>query len=351
MSFADAALRRDFTINAMGIDLRTGALHDPHGGQRDLSTRTLRHVSAAFDEDPLRVLRGAQFCARFLLRMHDDTIARCLSLQSELSTLPAERIGEEMKKLLVSGVWPSLGLHVLRATGALVLFPELHALIDCPQEPEWHPEGDVWTHTLMVTDEAARLTRDMDIDVRERVVWGALCHDLGKPQTTVQQDGRWRSLDHEAQGEAPTRALLSRCGLPLATIDVVTALVKDHLKPFHFWRERDRMSDGALRRLALRVPLKELALVAASDAFGRTTPDALAREDDATPWLLAQAERLAIQDAAPKPLLLGRHLQMHGLSPGKAFGVLLKEAFEAQLDGVFVDEGTALDWLKSRLSA
>ena len=160
LSFEAAAARRDFTVNAMGVDLQTGALLDPWGGVADLEAGVLRHVSPAFDEDPLRVLRGAQFCARFGLQPAKDTVVRCQHLRAELPTLAVERVGEELKKLLVKGVWPSLGLQMLRATGALdALFPELAALIGCPQEPEWHPEGDVWVHTLMVTDEAARLAR------------------------------------------------------------------------------------------------------------------------------------------------------------------------------------------------
>jgi tRNA nucleotidyltransferase (CCA-adding enzyme) len=355
MTFADAALRRDFTMNAMGVDLDSGALLDPWGGARDLETGVLRHVSDAFDEDPLRVLRGAQFAARFGLQMADDTIARCRRLQGELSTLPAERVGEELKKLLVKGAWPSVGLQVLRATGVVEqLFPELQALIGCPQEAEWHPEGDVWTHTLMVTDAAARLCRDDGLDDDERfvVVLSALCHDLGKPPTTEFVDGRIRSRDHERQGEAPTRAFCARLAVAHDVEDAVVACVREHLKPFQLWRERDAMTgggDGAVRRLATRVPITRVVRVARADHLGRTTDDALAGDDVAGTWLLARAAALAVQDQAPKPLLLGRHLQARGLRPGKEFGVLLKQAFDAQLEGAFDDDEGALRWLDARL--
>ncbi len=355
LSFAAAAARRDFTINAMGVDLQSGELLDPWGGVVDLKRGVLRAVSDAFDEDPLRVLRGAQFAARFGFVVDDDTVARCRRLQPELSTLAAERVGEEMKKLLEKGSWPSLGLQVLRRVGAIeVLFPELQALIGCPQEAEWHPEGDVWVHTLMVTDEAARLSRlDTSLSSHERlvVVLAALAHDLGKPATTSFEDGRIRSRDHESQGEGPTRSLCARLGVAKDDEDVVVNLVKDHLKPFMLWRDRERIGDSAIRRLALRVSVPLLAMVATADHFGRTTPEALRRDDPAGPWLLAAAERLAVKDAAPKPILQGRDLQALGLRPGKHFGVLLKDAFDAQLDGEFHDVDGAQRWLAAKVAA
>ncbi len=353
MSFAAAARRRDFTINAIGVDLVTGDVLDPYHGIGDLSAGVLRHVSDAFDEDPLRVLRGAQFCARFGLAMHTDTVARCLNLRGELKTLAVERVGEELKKLLVQGVWPSLGLQVLLRTGVVdELFPELRALIGCPQEQEWHPEGDVWTHTLMVTDEASRLVREASMTSRESllVVLAALCHDLGKPPTTAFIDGRIRSRDHEAEGEAPTRSFCARLGMAHDDVEVVVALVRDHLKPFQLWRERDKMGDSAIRRLALRVPVPLLALVARADSFGRTTPDALRHEDDATLWLLERAQALAVKDQAPKPLMQGRDLQALGEQPGKHFKVVLQEAFDAQLDGVFATHDDGMSWLRARLA-
>jgi tRNA nucleotidyltransferase (CCA-adding enzyme) len=352
LTFTEAAARRDFTVNAIGVDLVTGALLDPHGGARDLANGVLRHVSTAFDEDPLRVLRAAQFAARLGLALHDDTRDRCRALQHELPTLPVERVLQEMKKLLVQGVWPSVGLHVLRTTGALdALFPELVALIGCPQEAEWHPEGDVWIHTLMVVDEAAQIARSEKLNDDDTLVLtlAALAHDLGKPATTAFIDGRVRSRDHESQGEAPTRTFLARMGAWPALVDVVVALVRDHLKPFQLFKEQ--AGDGAIRRLALRVNIQHLVRVARADAWGRTTPDALVHDDESGEWLLAQAERLRVEAGAPKPILLGRHLLTHGLRPGPQMGTLLKDAFEAQLEGAFVDESGAIAWLAARLAA
>ncbi len=352
LPFAKAAARRDFTLNAIGIDLRTGALLDPWGGIKDLERGLLRHVSDAFDEDPLRVLRAAQFAARFGLDVDEATLQRCRSLRAELRTLPKERVGEEVKKLLVKGIWPSVGLCFLRQAGVVEeLFPELQALVGCEQEQEWHPEGDVWTHTLLVTDEAARLSRARAVDVDEAfvVVLAALCHDLGKPATTEREGGRIRSRDHEAQGEAPTRSFLDRLGVAHDVVDAVVALVRDHLKPFQFWRDRQTVQDGAVRRLALRVPIDRLTLVASADHFGRTTPEALARDDVASSWLLERARSLSVKDAAPQALLQGRDLLARGLTPGREFGAILKAAFEAQLDGTFGDKASADLWLETHL--
>src|SRR3989338_2589134 len=214
LTFEQASKRRDFTINAMGIDLETGKLLDPHEGQTDLKNKILRHVSDAFEEDPLRVFRACQFAARFEFKIHHDTLQKCLALESELNTLPWERIGEEFKKLLLAQK-PSIGLQALLDTRALSLFPELEALIGCQQDPAWHPEGDVWIHTLMVTDEAAKLSDSLMIRL------AALCHDLGKPPTTQFEDGRWRSKNHEAAGAAPTKSFLDKLGIAQSEIDQI----------------------------------------------------------------------------------------------------------------------------------
>jgi tRNA nucleotidyltransferase (CCA-adding enzyme) len=216
---------------------------------------------------------------------------------------------------------------------------------------ECNREGEVCPHTLLVTDEAALwATRDgLSDDERVRVVLGALCHDLGKPPTTEFLDGRIRSKDHESHGDEPTRSFLGRLGAPHAVIEDVVALVRDHLKPFQLWRERDKISDGALRRLALRVPIPRLVQVARADHFGHTTPDALAHDDPASPWLLAQAQRLDVAAQKPAPILLGRHLIARGQKPGVHFKAILAAAFEAQLDGRFADEPGAEAWLDQHL--
>lgn len=349
LSFAEASSRRDFTINAMGINLLSQELLDPQGGMADLKAGVLRHVSAAFGEDPLRVLRGCQFAARFDYTLAPETLALCQSLRDELSTLPKERIAVEMRKLLL-GKKPSRGLEALKETHALSLFEELAALQGCEQDPQWHPEGDVWVHTLMVTDEAAGIVRAEKLDDDDALVimLGALCHDLGKPPTTRFEDGRMRSKGHEAAGEAPTRALLLKMGFNEALADQVVPLVREHLKPHQLYRTQDEISDATIRRLAQRVSIRKLCMVSKADFLGRTTPDALSGHDPATTWLCAYAERLQVARQGPQALLQGRHLLEAGFEPGPAMGRLLKEAFEAQLEGQFTDLEGALKWLQKR---
>ncbi|WP_352430365.1 HD domain-containing protein, partial [Pyrinomonas sp.] len=195
MTVEEATRRRDFTINAILMDPLSGEIIDPFGGRADLEARRLRAVSPlSFPEDSLRVLRAAQFAARFHLDIEPETVALCRTI--DLSDLPAERIWGEMEKLLGADR-PSIGLRWLVELGAVhQLFPEIEALIGCPQDPEWHPEGDVFTHTLLVVDRARELVADLDRPRRLALMLAALCHDFGKPLTTQFIDGRLRAPAH-----------------------------------------------------------------------------------------------------------------------------------------------------------
>lgn len=333
MTAAEAASRRDFTINAIAFDPLTGALVDPHGGRQDLERRLLRAVDPrTFADDSLRVLRGVQLAARFDLAMDEPTRALCRLVP--LDDLPAERIQGEVEKLLLQARRPSIGLRLaLELTVIPRLFPELAALVDCPQEPEWHPEGDVWTHTLMVVDEARQRIDDLDRARQVTVMLGALCHDLGKPATTAVVDGRIRSMEHEQAGIEPAGALLDRLNVhSLSGYDVrrqVLGIVAHHLKPLAFFKSPTPVGDGAFRRLAQKVDLELLARVADADCRGRT-----GRFDcDGLAWFLARARELGVEHAAPEPFLKGRHLLEMGLAPGPHIGRILRQVYERQLDG------------------
>jgi tRNA nucleotidyltransferase (CCA-adding enzyme) len=337
LSIEEAARRRDFSINAMLIDLETGALEDPCAGQRDLAARVLRHTSERFAEDPLRVLRGMQLAARFRLTADPATIALCRGMGEE--ELARERVFAEWRKLILRGVEISRGLAFLRDTEWVARFPELAALDGCAQDPRWHPEGDVWTHTLHVMDAfaAARVGEEWEDLV---VGFACLCHDFGKPGTTFQSGGRIRSPGHEAAGERPTRSFLGRLTVQAALSEEVVPLVRHHLKPRQL--HDAKASDGAVRRLANRVGrIDRLVRVARADAAGR--PPLAAGDDAAASWLLERAEALTLAARRPAPLVLGRHLLARGLTPGPAFRPLLDRCFEAQLDGEFdgLEEGLA----------
>lgn len=343
LDFATAARRRDLTVNSMGLDLLTDQILDPHGGREDLERKVLRAVDPrTFPEDPLRGLRVAQLSARLAMHPDDELLALCGEL--ELSEVSPERILEEFRKLLLKGARPSLGLAFLRESGLLRFFPELEALIDVPQDPTWHPEGDVWTHNLMVVDEAARL-RQGDAD-DAALMFGALCHDLGKPATTVVRGGRVRSPSHSKAGIAPTRALLARMRAPNELVDRTCALVEHHLAPALF--DKDGAKAGAYRRLARRlahsgVSMELLARVARADHFGRTTAEALARAFPAGDRFLARAGELEVAEEAPRDVVQGRHLIARGLVPGPSFGPLLTRCREVQDERGWRDPDRILD--------
>ena len=335
MSFEDAARRRDFTINAISRDPLTGEIVDPFDGRRDLQAKRLHIVDAErFGDDSLRVLRALQFAARFQLTATPETIAICRA--TPLDDLPSERIWGEMEKLLLLAERPSVGLALGREMDVIVrLFPELEALAGCPQDPEWHPEGDVWVHTLMVVDEARQRIGSLERGPAAAMMLGALCHDLGKPATTAFADGHIRSIGHEAAGVAPATSLLDRLNVhSLDGYDVrgqVLGLVTEHMRPGAFHKS-GTARDGAFRRLALKVDLDLLARFAEADCRGR-------RGDfdcSAMAWFLERAKSLGVEHEAPKPLLLGRHLLEMGMVPGPAIGVILKQVYERQLDGEIV---------------
>jgi tRNA nucleotidyltransferase (CCA-adding enzyme) len=340
----EAARRRDFSVNAIAWDPLSDSYLDPFDGRRDLlERRVLRAVDPrTFGDDSLRVLRGIQFAARFNLEMDPGTREICRRIP--LDDLPPERICGEMEKLLLLAERPSVGFALALELGVIDrLFPELKSLVGCPQEPEWHPEGDVWVHTLLVIDEARRRIDDLDRPQKLAVMLGAVCHDLGKPPTTAFVDGRIRSIDHEQAGVAPAQALLARLNIQtIGGFDVarqVTGIVAHHLKPHAFSKSATPVGDGAFRRLAGKVDLELLARLAMSDCRGRTgTFDCSAIDR-----FLERARALGVEHRPPEPIVKGRHLLELGLEPGPRMGEILRRLYEQQLDGHVqtLDEGIA----------
>ncbi|MBP5319823.1 MAG: polynucleotide adenylyltransferase, partial [Kiritimatiellae bacterium] len=249
LSLPEAAARRDFTINAIYCDPLTGRVEDPYDGVADLAKRILRPVSEKFAEDPLRVLRGMQFIARFDLTPAPEAIAVCRAM--EMEGLPPERLFEEWAKLLTKGIQIGKGLAFLRETEWVRFFPELARLIGCGQDPGWHPEGDVWNHTCLALDAFARERtgiREEDLIVGLAV----LCHDFGKPATTaVGRDGKVHAYGHDERGVEPTLAFLRRLTNEERILREVPPLVQCHMQPFALWKAK--ASDSAVRRLAVRV--------------------------------------------------------------------------------------------------
>lgn len=354
MSERQALSRRDFTINALMYDPEERRLIDPFNGKRDLQAGILRHVGPAFSEDPLRALRALQFAARFDLQLHPDTAALCRRMKKEYWTLPRERIWGEWRKWAAQSAKPSRGLQALSESGWAQFYPELNLLQRLPQDPAWHPEGDVWTHTLRCVDALAAQEdwEALDAEARQLRLFGTLCHDLGKSPCTRFALKRgalhWISPGHDKAGVPLTEAFLRRIGAPKPLIESVPKLVANH----HVLNSApvEGMSDSSLRRLARRLEpasLADLVAVMRADHLGRP-PFVSEVQEAKIARLEEQIRELELAEAAPEPILMGRHLIERGWKPGPSIGEALDEAFEAQLDGAFEDLAGALAWLDKR---
>lgn len=340
----EAARRRDFTINAMAADPNTGDLFDPFHGREDLEKHFLKVVDAStFVDDPLRVYRGIQFAARFDLNIDRATLElmRLMVGRGDLDELSIERVTDELKKLFLKSPRPSVGFELMRTLGLIRRsYPELHALIDTPQEPEWHPEGDVWIHSMMVMDQAVNIAKRERFDDEQslQVIVGALCHDLGKPSTTHmgEKDGipRIRSLGHEEAGEKPAEILLDRFAFGEKVKLAAMMCAKEHLKPGMLARQfstgalTEEQYVNAVRKLIKRIqPLDWRVYLAVSeaDARGRGIPGI-----DIAPYapglLFRQTvEEHHLDEDGLKPLIFGRDLLPFGLKPGPELGKLIAE--------------------------
>jgi tRNA nucleotidyltransferase (CCA-adding enzyme) len=346
MEFAKAAKRRDFTINAMGYDIQNKEYLDPFGGVDDIKSCTLRHIDDdSFIEDPLRLYRAVQFCARFGYKLADNTYDLCAQMIGDgmLGQLPKERIYEEFKKLLLSPK-PSVGFELMRILGILPYFPELEALIGVPQSPKWHPEGDVWVHTLMSVDSMVGL---LGKDERQNLIYmfAILCHDLGKATTTtIDKNGQIRAQGHDIEGVELTRSLMGRLTNDRTLVESIVLLVKNHMRPSEFFRSKAK--DRSIRKLATKVSIEELVVVAKADYLGRTTQDAKMGIYEAGDWLLERSKKLNVKNNPPQRLIQGRDLIGIGLAPSAKFGEILDRVYSLQIEGEIASHKEALRYIK-----
>lgn len=376
MTPREAAKRRDFTINAISFDPFSGELIDPFGGIEDLRKRILRPTSEHFAEDPLRILRGFQFAARFNLTWTPELEALGRQLKPEFATLAQERVREEWLKWAGRGVKPSQGLKFLKAVGWLEFFPEVAALDGVLQDVIWHPEGDVFEHTCHVVDAMAwQCDREgIEGDRRVRLMFGALCHDFGKATNTWLAtrrfrwhwtlmtpvaklaskfmwrkwlgEWRWRSPAHDQMGEEPTRAFMDRLfktedqKRETEMTEDVVALVVTHMRHIGL-----KATAKSVRRLSRDVFLNDMEQVVNADSNGRPFDPDTWEANPSMVAILEKAEELAVKDQQPQPILMGRHLIEMGMKPSRQFGVIISGAFEAQLDGDFDDVEGAKAWV------
>lgn len=352
----EAASRRDFTINALGYDPVHGEVLDFFGGREDLQNRLLRATSGAFRDDPLRVLRGMQFACRFDLTLDPETAAVSRSIAQEYSTLAQERVAGEFMKWAEKSAHPGRIAGYLKASGWDRHFPEIAGLAGVPQDPHWHPEGDVGTHTMLVVNAAARIADRENLagDDRAVLLFSALCHDFAKPATTQlrERDGkmRWSTWGHEAAGGPMSRQFLERIGIKAAIVNQVVPLVENHLASFTVGRDP---SPRAVRRLAMRLApanIAQLLNLIEADYSGRPPLPTGLPENARHIRDMAMAQ--AVTHQPQTPLIQGRHvLPYFDNKPGRHIGEVVSAALEAQADGEFSNQDEALAWLDRFMSA
>lgn len=326
-----AAQRRDFTINALMQDVLTGEIIDHFGGLDDLSKGIIRHVhDVSFAEDPLRVLRAAQFSARFGFSIAPDTCSLCAGM--DLTALASERIMEELSKALLKSSHPSVFFDVLRSMNQLSdWFPEVQALIGVEQEARYHPEGDVYTHTMLVLDQAAQL--------RERAVYplgfmmSALCHDLGKPKATAVIDGRIRAFQHENLGVPIAQRFISRLSSETRLSKYVSSMVALHMRPNSLYHMQSG-EHAYMKLLDLSVEPGDLLLLARADHCGRAGHESdYAQIEETLARMLA-----AYRNLMAMPAVRGEDLIRAGVKPGRLMGESLAFAHKQHLRGVPKDQ-------------
>ncbi len=345
MSFKDAARRRDLTMNATGINLNecidnnfeSLAIVDFYNGLDAIKNKQLAAVDKTlFLEDPLRFFRVMQFIGRFEMTPDAELQELCKTMDLRdaytQNAIARERIEEEIKKLLLKSRRPSLGFRWLVEIGRLYeLFPELYALIGVKQNPEYHPEGDVFEHSMQAVDASSQLDY-VDDQEKLRIVLGALCHDLGKPSTT---DVDLHCYAHDDVGVPIAQSFLKRFTQDQLLIKIVSKLVKYHMRPHVFIAEGAK--PNAYKRLAAQlapeVTMRQLALVALADSHGRKPGghEPFTGPCEKIELFLEKAEQAHVMHKPEVPVLQGRDL-LDVMQPGPEMGRLLALAYEIQLE-------------------
>lgn len=321
-----AAMRRDFTINALMEDILTGEIIDHFGGIDDIKNKILRHVNEnTFPEDPLRVLRAAQFAARFEFEISKETIQLCKSI--DISTLSRERVELELIKALLKAKRPSLFFNAMRKMDQLsVWFPEAEKLIGIPQHKIYHMEGDVWDHTMMVLDEAAKYRSRVSYPYGFMMT--ALVHDFGKIICTEEKNGIYHAYGHETKGIDIVREFLRRITCEKKLVRYVLNMTELHMKPnvlagsYSSLKATNKMFDSS-------VCPEDLIYFAKADNDGRITEE----KSEFNERFLT--ERLdAYKSIMAEPYVAGKDLIDAGLVPDKNFSEILNYAHKLRLAGI-----------------
>lgn len=335
MDIVTALRRRDVTMNAMAIDLQTEQLVDPFDGEKDLAAHVLRATDAKlFVEDPLRFFRVMQFVGRFECEPDDRLNEICKEMS--LEQISQERVHAEYGKLLQRSRQPSRGFRWLKKIERLPeILPELAQTVGLEQSEKWHPEGDVFEHTMQVLDSVATMT-DLNPEDRKLFLYGALCHDLGKTTTTrIVDDGRITSHGHDLEGVMLAQKQLKRMTGDMRLIKRVSLLVRFHMSPGNYLSTGAKMV--AYKRLAARIHpylnLKLLAQFSSADHAGRNPEGDVPLPipvDDVAERFIKKAQEYGVLTEPEAPVLTGEDLA-GTVAQGPQFGVILRRAYEIQI--------------------
>lgn len=345
LSLKEAFARRDLTINAMGIDLKTLELIDPFDGIHDIERKILRATdSKKFQEDPLRFYRVMQFTSRF--SMEPDEELNTLCRQMDISTVSVERIEMEFEKMCLKSTMPSRGIRWIKNIGRLYqILPELAKTVGVMQNPEFHPEGDVFEHSMQAFDAATDYSYEND-EQKLTIQLAALCHDLGKPYTTQIRKGRITSYGHDTVGKAYACSMLKRITTKKYLISIIARLVRYHMAPSLLVRQHAKLE--AFKRLAKKLApittMRELGLLSLADRRGRNGKShiPLPPKDEQVAEFFKIVESADILDTPEKPLILGRDL-LEFIPAGPKLGKAVDYAYELQIDKDIRDKDELLD--------
>ena len=334
MPIKQAFARRDLTMNALGIDFNTHELHDPFDGMTAIKEKILRTPDARFfAEDPLRLFRVMQFISRFDMRPDDTLNELCKKI--DISEVSRERIELEFHKLLLRSKYPSLGIRWLKAIGRLQeILPELAATIGVKQDPSWHPEGDVFEHSMQALDAAAQLPVENE-HKRLILLYAALCHDLGKVDTSMERDGKIIAHGHAESGIPKAQSLMKRITHNQLLITAVKKMVGYHMIPYQLVAQQSK--PAAYKRLAQKLApnlsMRQLAELVIADKRGRNSqgPVPLKSEPEEVAQFIKKTQEADVLDQKEEPILLGRDITDE-VEVGPRMGELLHKAYEIQIE-------------------
>lgn len=347
-SISRAAMRRDITANAIYFRPATGEWCDPFGGRADIEAGIIR-ATAGFPDDPCRMMRAARFAARFGWEIEPATAAMIRAMAPRMSEIAIERIWPEFEKAFAAER-PGDFIRAMAEIGIIGFFPEIADMIGCPQDAEWHPEGDAFEHTACTMDAAARICRRDGITGEDRIAFiaGAMAHDMGKPATTIiREDGRIASPGHAAAGIEIAARFFERCGIGSSRIaSRAIAMTAEHMA------HTGEISPRGIRRIAARIAARgatmiDIFRIIEADMAGRPPIEPAIPASAIRMMEIAEAEAISAQ--APAAIIMGRHCIAAGIRPGPAMGAMIRAAFEAQIEGEFSDEAGGIAWIAARI--